>query len=174
LGGSSYFVTFIDGYSRKVWIYLLKRKVDVFNDFKQFRSLVEKSIGRSIRYLRTDNGVEFTSKEFENYCKEARIERHKTTVYIPQQNGVVEHMNTTLLERERNMLKNAKLQQELWEEAIFTTFYIVNRSPSGTTDCKIPEEVWTGHPCDYSNLKIFGCEAYALIPKNQRSKLDIK
>jgi transposase InsO family protein len=61
-----------------VWIYLLKRKVDVFNAFKQFRDLVEKSTDRSIKCLRTDNGGEFTSKEFENYCKEAGIERHKT------------------------------------------------------------------------------------------------
>jgi hypothetical protein len=61
LGGSSYFVTFIDDYSRKVWVYLLKRKYDVFNTFKQFRSLVEKSTGRSIKSLRTNNGGEFTS-----------------------------------------------------------------------------------------------------------------
>jgi hypothetical protein len=109
-GGSSYFVTFIDDFSRKVWVYLLKRKVDVFIVFKQFRDLVEKSTGRSIKCLRTDNGGEYTSMEFKNYCKEAGIERHKTTAYTPQQNGVVECMNKTLLERARSMLSNAKLQ----------------------------------------------------------------
>ena len=114
-GGSSYFVTFIDDYSRKVWIYLLKRKDDVFNVFKQFRDLFEKIISRKIRCLRTDNGGEFTSMEFENYCKEAGIQRHKTMVYTPHQNGVAEHMNMNLLERERCMLSNAKLQQELWQ-----------------------------------------------------------
>jgi hypothetical protein len=60
-GGSSYFVTFIDDYSRKVWVYLLKIKVDVFNILKQFIDLVEKSINRSIKCLRTYNGGEFTS-----------------------------------------------------------------------------------------------------------------
>jgi transposase InsO family protein len=109
-GGSSYYVTFIDDYSRKVWVYLLKRKDDVFITFKQFRALVEKSTDRSIKCLRTDNGGEFTSMEFENYCKEDGIERHKTTVYTPQQNGVVERMNRTLLERARSMLSNAKMQ----------------------------------------------------------------
>jgi hypothetical protein len=54
-------VTFIDDYSRKVWVYLLKKKVDVFNTFKKFKSLVEKSIDRSIKCLRTYNGGEFTS-----------------------------------------------------------------------------------------------------------------
>jgi transposase InsO family protein len=138
LGGLSYFVTFLDDYSRKVWVYLLKRKVDVFNTFKQFRALVEKSTDRSIKCLRIDNGCEFTSMEFENYCKKARIKRHKTTVYTSQQNGVVERMNMTLLERARSMLSNAKMQQGLWEEVVLTSSYLINRSPSTAINCKIP------------------------------------
>ena len=110
--------------------------------------------------------------EFENYCKEFGIDMHKTIAYTPQQNGVVECMNMTLLERERSMLSNANLQQELWAEVVTIACYLVNRSPPTTIECKISEEVWTGHPCNYSNLKYFGCEAYALIPKHQRSKLD--
>ena len=100
---------FIDYYSRKVCIYLLKIKSDVFNVFKQFRALVENNTSRTIKCLRTDNGGEFSSKGFENYCKEVGIERHKTTVYTPQQNNVVKHMNMTLLERSRCMVNNAKL-----------------------------------------------------------------
>jgi hypothetical protein len=83
LGGSSYFVTFIDDYSRKLWIYLLKIKDDVFNTFKQFKDLVEKRTDKSIKFLRTYNGGEFTSMEFENYCKEVVIKRHKNTIYTP-------------------------------------------------------------------------------------------
>jgi transposase InsO family protein len=101
-------VTFIDDYSRKVWIYLLKRKDCVFNTFKQFKDLVEKRTNTSIKCLRIDKGGDFTSMEFENYCKEVGIERHKTTVYTPKQNGVVELMNRTLIEKERSMLRNAK------------------------------------------------------------------
>ena len=67
---------------------MLKRKADVFTVFKLFRALVEKRSGSSIKCLRTDNGGEFTSMEFENYCKEFGIDRHKTTVYTRQQNGV--------------------------------------------------------------------------------------
>ena len=81
-------------------------------------------------------------------------------------------MNMTLLERARSMLSNANLGQELREEAVSTSFYLINRLPSMEIDCKIMEEVWTGHSYDYSNLKIFGCEAYALTHKNQRSKID--
>ena len=81
-------------------------------------------------------------------------------------------MNMTLLERARSMLSNANLGHDLWVEVVSTTCYLINRSPSMEIDCKILEEVWTNHSCDYSNLKIFGCEAYALTPKNQRFKLD--
>jgi transposase InsO family protein len=113
-GGSSYFVIFIYNFSKKVWVYVIKRKVDVFNVFKQFRVLVEKGVGREIKCLRKYNGGEFTSLEFEKYCKEYGIKRHKTRIYTPQQNGVAEHMNMTLLERARSMLSSANLQQELW------------------------------------------------------------
>ena len=68
-GGETYYVLFIDDFSRKVWVYVLKRNTDVFNTFKQIRVMVEKRTGRKIKCLRTDNGDEFTSLEFENYCK---------------------------------------------------------------------------------------------------------
>jgi hypothetical protein len=153
---------------------MLKGKADVFTVFKQFRALLEKRTSRSIKCLRTNNGGEFTPMEFENYCKEFGIDRNKTTTYTPQQNGVSECMNRTLLERARSMLSNTNLQQELWAEAVTITCYMVNRSPSTEIECDIPEEVWKGHPCNYSNLKVFGCEDYALIMKHQCSKLDPK
>jgi transposase InsO family protein len=108
-GGSSYFVTFIDDFSRKVWMYMLKRKADVFSVFKQFRDLVENNTSRSIKCLRTNNGGEFMSMKFENYCKDFGIDRHTNISYTPQQNGVVECMNMTVLERARSMLSNTNL-----------------------------------------------------------------
>jgi hypothetical protein len=81
----------------------------VFNVLKKFRALVEKRTGRSIKCLRIENGGKFRSLEFENYGKEVRIKRHKTTVYTPQQNGVAECMNMILLERARSMLSYTNL-----------------------------------------------------------------
>eukprot|EP00253_Pinus_taeda_P031778 PITA_31778 len=130
---------------------MLKRKSDVFSVFKQFRALVENNTGRTIKCLRTENGGEFTSKVFDSYCKDARIERHKTTVYTPQQNGVAEHMNMTLLQRARSMLSNARLQKELWMEAVATACYVINRSPSTVIDCKIP---YDDHSSDTSHEQV--------------------
>eukprot|EP00253_Pinus_taeda_P012328 PITA_12328 len=136
--------------------------------------MVEKRTGKYIKCFRTDNGGEFTSIEFEQYCKDEGIIRYKIIVYTPQQNSVAEYMNQTLIERARSMINNANLQKELWAKAISTACYLVNRSPSVAINCKICEEVWTGQSCDYSHLRIFGCDAYSLIPNNQRSKLDPK
>ena len=71
------------------------------------------------------------------------------------------------------MIRNANLQKELWAKSISTAFCLVNRSPSVTINYKILE-VWSGQCCDYSYLNIFGCNAYALIPRNERSNLDPK
>lgn len=80
----SYFATFTEDFSRKVWVYVLKRKVDVFNTFKQFRAMIEKKTRKTTKCLRTNSGGDFTCLEFEKYCKEVGIMRHKTTVYTPQ------------------------------------------------------------------------------------------
>jgi len=72
------------------------------------------------------------------------------------------------------MINNANLQKELWEEVVSTACYLVNISPLVAINCKIPEEVWSCQCCGYLHLRIFGCDAYDLIPKNQCSKLDPK
>jgi hypothetical protein len=94
--------------------------------------------------LRTDNGGEFCENEFEELCKKCGIERQKTTPYTPQENGVAERMNMTLMEKSRSMLSGAELGHEFWAEAVGTTCYLVNRSPSSVLDDKTPHEVWTG------------------------------
>ena len=91
LSGYEYYVTFINDYSRKTWIYLLKAKDEVFGKFKEFKALIENHSERRIKTLGIDNGGENTSKEFEAFCKEAGIKRELTTPYNPQQNDVAEN-----------------------------------------------------------------------------------
>ena len=124
--------------------------------------------------LKTDNSGEFCSKEFEELCKKCGIARQNNTPYTPQQNGVAERMNMTLMERARSMLSGVGLGQEFWVEAMETTFYLVNRSPSSTLEDKTPQEVWTGKKPSLSHLRVFGCDAYVHVPKEKRTKLDSK
>ena len=76
LGGYLYFVTFIDDHSRKIWVYTLKRKDHVLNVFKQFHALVERQTGLKLKYIRTDNGGEYTGP-FDDYCREQDIRHQK-------------------------------------------------------------------------------------------------
>ena len=144
-------LTFVDDFSRKVWVYILKSKDETSAHFRQWKAMVETQIERKVKYLRSDNGTEFHSGEFEKYCRDAGIIQHYTTVGTPQQNGVAERMNRTLLERTRFMLSHAGLPQSLWAEAVTTACYLVNRSPSTAIDCKTPEEVWSGKPPQYDH-----------------------
>ncbi|GBP12614.1 Retrovirus-related Pol polyprotein from transposon TNT 1-94 [Eumeta japonica] len=94
--------------------------------------------------------------------------------YTPQQNGLSERMNRTLVERAKCMMFNADLSKNYWAEAVTTAAYIINRSPTHALSDITPHEVWTGQKPDLSNIRIFGCPAMVHIPKEKRQKLDMK
>jgi transposase InsO family protein len=149
-------------------------KSEVFDMFKEFKDLVENQTEKRIKVLRTDNGEEFCGNEFEELCKKCGIARHKTTPYTTQHNGFLERMNKTLMEKSRCMLSGVGLGKELWVEAVGTACYLVNISPSSALDDKTPQEVWTGKEPSFTHLKVFGCDAYVHVPKENMSKIDKK
>jgi transposase InsO family protein len=104
LGNFVYYVLFIDDYSRKTWKYFLKAKDELFIKFQEFKALVEKLFERKIKVLRSGNGGEYTSKEFQDFCQEAGIKRELTTPYNPQQNGVAERKNRSIIEAAKAMI----------------------------------------------------------------------
>ena len=93
LGGSRYYVTFIDDATRKTWIYCIQNKSNVFDTFEKWKALVEIEKGKKFKCLRSDNGGEYCNKEFDRYCSEHGIRREKTVPRTPQENGVSERMN---------------------------------------------------------------------------------
>ena len=174
LGSDEYFVTFIDDKTHYVWIYALKNKHEVFQTFREWKLLVEKSTGHKLKMFRTDNGGEFTSTEFESYLKEEGIKHEYTIPKTPQQNGVSERMNRTLVEAVRSMLVDAKQPHRFWAEALSTAAYLINRSPTKTLGDKTPFEAWYGKKPSVKHLKVFGCAAYSHVAKDERKKLDPK
>ena len=174
LGGNRYFLTFIDDASRKVWVYFMKTKDQVFNYFKLFHVMVERETGKKLKCLRSDNGGEYTSKEFDAYCRSQGIRHEKTVPRTPQHNGVAERMNRTIMERVRSMLSMAKLPKPFWGEAVRAACYLINRSPSAPLDFEVPEKVWSGKHPSYSHLRVFGCLAFAHVSKELRQKLDAR
>jgi hypothetical protein len=172
--GYRYLVSFIDDYTRYAWVYPLKEKGEVFGKFKYFKTMIEKQVGKSIKVLRSDNGGEYTSVEFQQYLKEQGIIHQKTVPYNPQQNGVAERLNRTIMEMVRSMMLGAQLDQEFWVEAVATAVYLKNRSPHKVLREKTPYEMLNGRKPDLKHLKVFGCDAFILLPETQRSKLDAK
>ncbi|KAG8501848.1 hypothetical protein CXB51_004653 [Gossypium anomalum] len=159
---------------RKSWAFFLKQKSDVFSAFKSWKIMIEKQTGKQIKYLRTDNCLEFCSDEFNRLCKSEGIVRHLTVRHTPQQNGVAERMNRTIMEKVRCMLSNANLPKSFWAEAASTACFLINRSPSVAIEKKTPQEVWSGNPANYSDLKIFGCPAYAHVSNGKLEPRSIK
>nr|GEY20607.1 retrotransposon protein, putative, Ty1-copia subclass [Tanacetum cinerariifolium] len=142
LGGKRYFLSIIDDYSRRVWVYILSFKHKAFGKFKEWKQLTENQTGRTVKKLRTDNGLEFYNRKFEQLCIESGIARHLTVSGLPK---------------------------TFWAEATCTATYLINRSPSTAIEKKTPMGMWSGHLSDYGMLRIFGCVAY---PYDKQGKLE--
>jgi hypothetical protein len=172
LGGSLYYVIFIDDYSRKTWLYLLKTKDEVFNKFQEFKAKIENLTNKKIKTLRTNNGGEYTSKEFLAFCKSTGIRRELTIPHNPQQNGVGERTNRSIEETVKALLNNQGLSIFLWGEATMIAIYVQNKSPHHILKDMTPEESFSGKKPNVENLRIFGCPVYSHIPKDKWNKLE--
>ena len=153
IGRKRYFVTFIDDYSRCCTVYFMRQKSEVFEKFKEFEALVTNGIGSTIGVLRSDNGGEYISSEFESYLKLKGIRHELTVPHTPEQNGVAERMNRTLMESARSMIAHAMLPNTYWAEAVSTAVYLKNRTATTALEkVMTPYERWYGKIPNISNL----------------------
>lgn len=166
----------------KVFVYFLENKTGVRAIFESLQSrssrIVADNTGKTIKILRTDNGGEYVNKDLQNYLKRCGIRFQTTCPHTPQQNGMAERMNRTIVEKSRCMLFGSNLDKSFWAEAVATAVYVTNRSPSRGLEGKTPEEIWSGQLPNLSHLRTFGCKACAMsmchVPKKNRQKLDAK
>ena len=117
--------------------------------------MIENHTENKIKTFRSDNGREFTSNEFKQLCKDSRIKRELSTPYNPQQNGVAERKNRTIMEAAREMFHDQELPMHLWEEAARTVAYVQNRTPNKVLENKTPKEVFFSRKLEVSHLRIF-------------------
>ena len=120
----AYYNSFIDYFYTKTWVYFMKNKDEVFSKFKEFKALIENHTEKKIKTFQSDNGREFTSNEFKELCKESGIKRELSTPYNPQQNGIAEWKNRTIMEAARAMLHDQDIPMHLWAEAARITVYV--------------------------------------------------
>jgi len=160
-GGYEYYVTFIDDYSRYGYVYLLHHKSETFDKFREFRAEVEKQLGKPIKALRSDRGGEYLSDEFTGYLLENGILSHLTAPGTPQQNGVAERRNRTLLDMVRSMMSYSTLPISFWGYALQTACYLLNNVSTKSVP-KTPHELWTGRKTSLNHIRIWGCPAHVL------------
>ncbi|CAA0810109.1 Unknown protein, partial [Striga hermonthica] len=161
-GGFEYFVTFIDDYSRSGYIFLLHHKSECFEKFLEYKAVVEKQLGKSIKSLRSDCGGEYLSNEFRNYLTDNGNTSQLTARGTPQQNGVAERRNRTLMEMVRAMMSYSTLPDSFWGYALEKTgIHILNRVLFKSVP-STPLELCPGHKPSLSHLKIWGSPAHML------------
>lgn len=168
LGGNIYFFLLTDDYSRPSWVNFLQRKSDTLEKFKLFKLFVERQLSLPLKSLRTDRGGEFTAKEFKSFCELTRIRQQFTAPRFPQQNGIAERKNRTVIEMARTMLKEMSMPTQFWAEAVSTAIHILNRSPTSVLEDQTPYEALTGSKPGVKHFRIFGCLTYSLVDPQQR------
>ena len=172
VGGKKYFVTFIDDKSRWCEVYFVKSKSEILRIFKEYKQMVETSTGRKIKILQSDNGTEYCNNQFDEFLVNHGIRRRLTTAYTPQQNGVAERKNRTLVEMARCMMRQAGAPPSFWAEAILNANYTRNRCPTRALDGQIPYLLWRGKTPTVRYFQIFGTKVFALDKRQNKGKFD--
>ena len=169
---SRYVFVLIDDHTRYMWTILLKEKSEAFVKFKSFKALAEQETKKVITTFRSDRGGEFTSREFDDFCSKNGIKRHLTAPYSPQQNGVVERRNRTLLEMTRSILKHMNVPNRFWGEAVRHATYLMNRITTRSLQGMTPYEALREKKPSLTHLRVFGCVCHAKTDSVGRKKLD--
>lgn len=168
--GAIYFLTLIDDYSRYGYVFLLSHCHEALDVFKRFVLEVETKLDRRVKTLRTDRGREYLLDMFKSFCEEKGIDRHLMIPYTPQQNGVVERRNHTLLDMVRSMMAQANLPISFWGDALLSATYILNRVPSKSV-LTTPYELWNGRKPLLDHLRPWGSAGYVHNPTHRYGKL---
>jgi transposase InsO family protein len=169
---SRYFLLLVDDCSRFMWLRTLRSKDQAADAIKQFQFMAEAETGRKLKAFWTDHGGEFTFVEFMEHCIEQGMRRQMTAPYTPQQNGVVECRNQTVIGTARCLLKSKSLPGWLWGEAVATTVYLLNISPTKALQGMTPFEGWYGKKPAVHHLCTFGCVVHVKITAPNLKKLD--
>lgn len=160
LGGKSYAFVIVDDFSRYTWTLFLAHKNDAFDHFKVFVKKVENEKNLFIKQIRSDHGTEFQNENFSNFCQDKGIGHNFSCPRTPQQNGVVERKNKTLVEIARTMLCEHSLPKYFWAEAMNSACYIINRVSIRPILKKTPYELWRGRKLNISYFRTFGTKCF--------------
>ncbi|GJV61185.1 putative ribonuclease H-like domain-containing protein [Tanacetum coccineum] len=169
-----YCLVVTDDYSRFTWVFFLTTKDETSEILKNFIKEIENLVDKKVKIIRSDNGTEFKNKVMDDFCREKGIKREYSVARTPQQNGVTERRNRTLIEAARTMLADSKLPITFWAEAVSTACYVQNRVLVVKPHNKTPYELFRGLKPALSFMRPFGCHVTILNTLDNLGKFDGK
>jgi transposase InsO family protein len=168
IDGSKYCLVIMDDYSRFTWVFFLQETSQTQETLKGFLRRAQNEFGLRIKKIRSDNGTEFKNSHIEGFLEEEGIKHEFSSPYTPQQNGVVERKNRTLLDLARTMLDEYKTPDRFWAEAINTACYSINRIYLHRILKKTSYELLTGKKPNVSYFRVFGSKCVILIKRGRK------
>jgi transposase InsO family protein len=168
IGGNKYGFFIVDDYSQYTWVFFMKDKSKAHEIFKKFATRAQNEFDVKIKRVRSDNGTEFKNTNIEEYLDEEGICHELSVPYTPQQNGIVERKNRTLIGSARTMLDEYKTSDSFWAEAINTACHAFNRLYLHKLRQKTAYELLTGKKPNMSYFRVFGSKFF-ILNKNPKS-----
>ncbi|GKB56217.1 putative ribonuclease H-like domain-containing protein, partial [Tanacetum coccineum] len=169
-----YCLVVTDDYSRFTWVFFLTTKDETSEILKNFIKEIENLVDKKVKIIRSDNGTEFKNKVMDDFCREKGIKREYSVARTPQQNGVAERRNRTLIDAARTMLADSKLPTTFWAEAVSIACYVQNRVLVVKPHNKTPYELFRGFKPALSFMRPFGCHVTILNTLDSLGKFDGK
>ncbi|GJY62779.1 putative ribonuclease H-like domain-containing protein [Tanacetum coccineum] len=169
-----YSLVVTDDFSRFTWVFFLGTKDETYGILKDFITFIENQFTKKVKAIRCDNGTEFKNFKLIELCGSKGIRRDYSNARTPQQNGVAERKNRTLIEAARTMLADSKLPTMFWTEAVSTACYVLNRVLVTKPHNKTPYELVSGKVPNISHLKPFGCLVTILNTSDHLGKFEGK
>jgi transposase InsO family protein len=170
IGGSKYCLVIVDDYSRFTWVFFLQEKSQTQETLKGFLRWTQNEFGLRIKKIRSDNGTKFKNLQIDGFLEDEGIKHEFSYPYTPQQNGVVERKNRTLLDMARTMLDEYKTPDRFCAEVINTACYSINRLYLHRILKKTSYELLTGKKPNVSYFRVYGSKFFILIKGGRKSK----
>jgi hypothetical protein len=170
IGGSKYGLVIVDDFSRFTWVFFLQDKSETQGTLKRFLWRAQNEFELKVKKIRSDNGSEFKNLQVEVYLEEEGIKHEFSAPYTPQQNGVVERKNMTLIDMVRTVLGEFKTPERFWSEAVNTACHAINRLYLHCLLKKTLYELLTSNKPNVSYFRVFGSKCYILVKKGRNSK----
>ena len=172
--GKRYILTFIDEFSRKGWVFLVDDKKKIPEIIINFFTYIKNQFNHKIKNFHTDQGTEYNNKKILNYCEKHGINKTFSPPYSPQNNGLAERYNYTIISCARTLLRWAQIDLTFWDYAVNYANILYNIAPHKGIDNKIPNEIFFGEKVNLKYLKVFGCVAHFKDYSKNPVKVDSK